>query len=102
MIDQTQYQEVSSGFYVRPRIRGDNVTLEINTQNDQVEMMRGRYPQANVQHAETTISGHLGEWMEMAGVSQQQDTQNNTLMGRGDSQSSEQRNIFIKVEEIVQ
>lgn len=102
VIDQTQYQEVSSGFYVRPRLRGDNVTLEINTQNDAVEMTRGRYPQANVQHAATTLSGHLGEWLEMAGVSQQQDTRDSTLTGRSNSQSSEQRNIFIKVEEIVQ
>lgn len=102
VIDQTQYQEVSSGFYVRPRLRGDNVTLEINTQNDAVEMTRGRYPQANVQHATTTLSGHLGEWLEMAGVSQQQDTRDSTLTGRSNSQSSEQRNIFIKVEEIVQ
>jgi hypothetical protein len=102
VIDQTQYQEVSSGFYVRPRVRGDNVTLEISTQNDAVEAMHGRYPRENIQHASTTISGRVGEWLEMGGVSQQQDNERNTLTARGSSQVNEQRNVFIKVEEIVQ
>ncbi len=102
VVEQTQFQEVSSGFYVRPRLRGDNVTLQINTQNDSITSMQGNYPQAEVQHATTTLSGRLGEWMEMGGVSQQQETSGGTLLGRNNSSSSEQRNIFIKVEEIVQ
>ncbi len=102
VVEQTQFQEVSSGFYVRPRLRGDSVTLQIDTQNDSISSMQGNYPQAEVQHATTTLSGRLGEWMEMGGLSQQQETTGGTLLGRSSSQSSEQRNIFIKVEEIVQ
>lgn len=99
VIDQTQYQDVSSGFYVSPRIQGNNVTLEISTQNDSLDTTR-RYPAQNVQHASTTISGRLGEWLELGGVSQQQDNESDTLNSRSSTHVNEQRNIFIKIEEI--
>ena len=44
VVEQTQYQDVSSGFYVSPRIRGDNVTLDISTQNDSLGNIQGNYP----------------------------------------------------------
>jgi len=100
VVEQMQYQDVSSGFYVSPRIHGDNVTLEISTQNDSVGTMQGNYPSQNVQHANTSLSGHLGEWLEMGGVSQHQERRNDSLNSRTTGQTDEQRNIYIKVEEI--
>ena len=101
VVEQTQYQQVGSGFYVQPRVQGERVTLSISTQNDALENNQSHhYPSASVQHASTTLSGRLGEWLEMAGVSQQQENSSGTLTSRGNSQSDEQRNIFIKVEEI--
>ncbi len=102
VVEQTQYQDVSSGFYVSPRIRGDHVTLEISTQNDSVGNMQGNYPRQNVQRSSTTLSGRLGEWMEMGGVSQHQESRNDSLNSRNSSQTDESRNVYIKVEEITQ
>ena len=102
VVEQTQYQDVSSGFYVSPRIRGDNVTLDISTQNDSMGSMQGDYPNRNVQRASTSLSGRLGEWMEMGGVSQQQESRNDSLNSRSSSQTDERRNVYIKVEEITQ
>lgn len=101
VVEQTQFQQVGSGFYVQPRVQGERVTLSISTQNDALDNKQPhRYPSASVQHASTTLSGRLGEWLEIAGVSQQQENSSGTLSSHGSSQSDEQRNIFIKVEEV--
>ena len=103
VVDQTQYQDVSSGFYVSPRIQGNNVTLEISTQNDDsIATTQGLYPSQNVQHAASTLTGRLGEWIALGGMSQKQSNQSDTPNSRSSSQVDEQRNVFIKVEEIIQ
>lgn len=102
VVEQTQYQDVSSGFYVSPRIRGDNVTLDISTQNDSLGNIQGNYPSQNLQRAATTLSGRLGEWMEMGGVSQHQESRNDSLNSRSSSSTDDNRNVYIKVEEIAQ
>ncbi|NNM69584.1 MAG: hypothetical protein HKM00_06425 [Gallionella sp.] len=102
VIDQTQYQDVSSGFYVSPRIRGNNVMLEISTQNDSIGTMPGLYPGQNVQRAASTLTGRLGEWIALGGMSQEQSNKSGTPNSRSSSQVNEQRNVFIKAEEIVQ
>ena len=101
VIDQTQYQDVSSGFYVSPRIQGNNVTLEISTQNDSIATTPGLYSGQNVQHAASTLTGRLGEWIALGGMSQEQNNKSDTLNLRSSSQVNEQLNVFIKVEEIV-
>lgn len=102
VVEQTQYQDVSSGFYVSPRLRGDNVTLDISAQNDSLGNMQGNYPVQNVQRAATTLSGRLGEWLEMGGVSQHQENRNDSLTSHSRTQSDDDRNVYIKVEEIEQ
>jgi hypothetical protein len=55
VIDSSQYQEVSSGFYVLPRVNGDRVTLEISAQNDR-SCGSGDQPAMRVQQASSTVS----------------------------------------------
>lgn len=98
VVEQTQYQQVGSGFYVQPRVQGTRVTLDISTENDAVESRRS----ISVQHASSTVSGRLGEWIELGGVSQQQQNSGGTYSSRSSSQSDETRNIFIRVEEITE
>lgn len=100
VIDSVQYQEIGSGFYVLPRVNGDRVTLEISTQNDALVPDGSAYPVMRVQQASSTLSGRLGEWLEVGGLGQQKDNDNSTLSTRGTSQIREQRNVLIKVEEV--
>lgn len=100
VIDSVQYQEIGSGFYVLPRVNGDRVTLEISTQNDALAPDGGDYPVMRVQQASSTLSGRLGEWLEVGGLGQQKDNDNSTLSTRGTSRIREQRNVLIKVEEV--
>ena len=100
VIDSVQYQEIGSGFYVLPRVNGDRVTLEISTQNDALVPDGDDYPVMRVQQASSTLSGRLGEWMEVGGLGQQKDNDSSTLSTRSTSRIREQRNVLIKVEEV--
>ena len=100
VIDSTQFQEVGSGFYVLPRVNGDRVTLEISTQNDALVPGSGDQPTVRVQQASSTVSGRLGEWLEVGGLGQQKNHDDSTISTRGASRTREQRNVLIKVEEV--
>ena len=106
--DTTQYREVASGFYVLPRVNGDNVMLEISTQNDslapnqnlnQNPNQTGNYPVTRIQNTSSRVSGRLGEWINLGGLGQQGSLNNSTMNSRGGSTFNEQRNVLIKVEE---
>ena len=100
VIDSTQYQEVNSGFYVLPRISGDRVTLEISAQNDALVPGSGDQPVMRVQQASSTVSGRLGEWLEVGGLGQQQNHDDSAISTRGASRASGQRSVLIRVEEV--
>jgi hypothetical protein len=100
VIDSTQYQEVNSSFYVLPRISGERVTLEISVQNDALVPGSGDQPTVRVQQASSTVSGRLGEWLEVGGLGQQKNNDDSTISTRGASRTREQRSVLIRVEEI--
>lgn len=100
VIDSTRYQEVSSGFYVLPRVNGDRVTLEISAQNDALAPDQSNYPTSRSQQTSSTVSGRLGEWLAVGGLGQQKDSDDANISTRSASQAHEQRNVLIKVEEV--
>ena len=97
----TQYRDVDSGFYVRPRLNGDRVTLEISTQNDAVEGSRyGGAPAVRTQKVLATVSGRLGEWMVLGGTLQQGDEDTTTIGSHTMTSKQETRRVLLKVDEI--
>ena len=64
----TYFEEFGSGFYVLPRLSGDQVTLEISTLRRRLDGRSNAINSARVQETATYISGQLGRWMEIAGV----------------------------------
>lgn len=98
--EDTQYREVSSGFYVLPRLNGDRVTLEISAQNDMLSPNSGNQPATRVQQMNTTISGRLGEWLLLGDTLQQAEGDSSTVSTRSLSSAHEQRNVLLMVEEI--
>ncbi len=62
---QTQYRNVTQGFYVTASVTGDIVHLAISTNRDR--MSQERPDVVNVQSTDTTVSGRLGEWITLAG-----------------------------------
>lgn len=84
----TEYRNVTQGFYVTASITGDIVHLNISTNRDRVSQER---PDVfKVQSTDSQVSGRIGEWITLAGVSgesvadRQGNAQRYTTQGRED------------------
>ena len=94
----TSYHEVRSGFYVLPRLNGDQVTLIATT--DLSSIQPGHHATSNVQGIETTVTGRLGEWMELGGIDQSFRQGNRQNFASSSRRGQEIRSVLIKVDEI--
>lgn len=96
--DSVVYRDIGSGFYALPRLNGDTVTLEISQQAD----VPGAYGpgSANTQRISTTVSGRLGQWIELGGVGRQAMGADRGSLNVSTSDVRENRSIWLKVEEV--
>lgn len=100
VIESTQYRDVSSGFYVVPRLIGDRVTLEISSQNDSLTQPQGGNVVTQIQQVTTALSGRLGEWLVLGESGRQSSEDTHTRSGRNEVQVREQRSVLLKVDEV--
>lgn len=97
VVESTRYEEIGTGFYVVPRLNGDQVVLDISPQKERLIGSRGQ--NIETQRLVTTVAGRLGEWIELGGLSQQQeDSESGWVYGTG-NMSSDRRRVWVKVEE---
>ncbi|MCP4984035.1 MAG: hypothetical protein GY935_26475 [Gammaproteobacteria bacterium] len=64
-----EFKDVVTGFYVLPRVRGDNVNLEVSPFKNALGQSGGG--NIDTSAAGTTITGPMGEWLLIGGVSEQ-------------------------------
>ncbi len=96
VVETTDYRDATTGFNVRPRLQGDRVTLDIDPQRENFEDQRRGT--VNVQRVATTVSGRLGEWIDLGGINEaRSDDRSGTLSTRS-VRSNEQRGVQVKVE----
>jgi type II secretory pathway component GspD/PulD (secretin) len=102
IVNTAEYRDVMTGFYALPRLAGDRVTLEISPQHDTLPRPEQNLPRGsvNVQRVATTVSGRLGEWIEIGGLVQGMSTQQSVTLGSTREVSADNRRILLKVEEI--
>jgi type II secretory pathway component GspD/PulD (secretin) len=92
------YQDMGQGFYALPRLNGSQVTVEISQQADTPgQFGRGS---VNTQRLSTTVSGRLGEWMELGGAGQQESTRQGGAWNASTREVDAHRSIWLKVEEV--
>lgn len=96
--DAVTYRDVTTGFYVLPRVRGDQVTLEINPHRESLHPQGAN--QIDLQEMHTTVSGRLGEWMDIGGVAEQQYRHGSGTVYSTRDARAERRRVFVKVEEV--
>jgi type II secretory pathway component GspD/PulD (secretin) len=97
-VDTVEYRDILSGFHVRPRVAGDIVTLDVSPQRDTAgDQGRGSM---NVQRLSTTISGRLGEWIELGGVTSGQSFEGSGTVYRTNAANADQRRILLRVDEV--
>ena len=96
VVETTDYREATTGFNVRPRLQGEMVTLDIDPLRDTFdEQRRGT---VNVQRVSTTVSGRLGEWMDLGGISEERSNDSSGILSTRSVRSSDRRGVQVKVE----
>jgi len=90
--------DAANGIYVRPRVAGDRVTVDVSAQRESLSAQPHRG--VNVQGIVTTVSGRLGEWIEIGGVSGETSAQQSALLGRSSAVARDSRRVLIKIEEL--
>ncbi|MGH8773023.1 MAG: hypothetical protein ACREV2_17890, partial [Burkholderiales bacterium] len=93
--ESTHYRDVANGFHVLPRVAGDRVTLEISPQRE----MLGRRS-VETQNVNTSVTARLGEWVEIAAISQDQSLDRSSVASRGSAIKSQRSSVWLKVEEL--
>ena len=90
------FVESGAGFYVRPRLSGDVVRLELWVENTQ----GGDHGRVEGQTALTTLTGRLGEWIEVGGAVREARRRARSLSGSASAQADEDSRVRVRVEEI--
>ena len=94
-----EYREITSGFSVTPRVNGDRAYVEIATQQQRPDAGAT----VSVQSTSTTLSGPLGQWIEIGGVTLSSFEQSTGLGAGASSRTSTQedrRVMEVKVESL--
>lgn len=96
LLSQTEYRNVTQGFYVTASLTGDTVHLAISTNRDR--MSQERPDVVNVQSTDTTVSGRVGEWITLAGINHQSQADKQSMTRSYGTQGREDMTLRVKVE----
>lgn len=96
--DTVVLQEASTGFDVVPRLSGSTVFLDIAPQRQVFAPGGGGAIQS--QQAASTVSGRLGEWIELGGVDISGGRQDAGVLSSRTSTATGGRRLWIRVEEL--
>lgn len=89
-------KDVTTGFYVLPRIHGDKVTLQVSPFKQSQSETRGG--DINTQRASTTITGRMGEWLPIGGTTEQTQRSQSRTDSYSSTQSRNNESIWIKAD----
>jgi hypothetical protein len=90
------YVNADNGFYVRPRLSGDRVVVEVSTRAADF----GRGGAIDTGAVDTRISGRLGEWIPFGGSQDSAERQASGLTDRRSAAGSEIRDLELRVRAI--
>jgi hypothetical protein len=93
---QTEYRNVTQGFYVTANVTGEIVHLSISTNRDRLSQERPDV--VNVQSTDTTVTGRLGEWILLAGVNGQTQADKQGIARSYSTQSRNDMTLRVKVD----
>lgn len=95
VVQGTAFQEAETGLYVLPRLAGERVTLEVATSKDAFNPEGG----VDTQRLLTTVSGRLGEWIALGGVSRSASDRSAGFAGTQASSAADDRLVELMVED---
>lgn len=91
-----EYKDAVTGLYVLPYVRGDNVVLEVSS----FKSSRSNTGRDNIdtQSASTTITGPVGEWLLIGGVTERLERSRSATGKTFATQSRDDAGIWIKAD----
>lgn len=95
---QTQYHDVTSGFYATVRLHGDRATITLSANNDRLSSS-GR-DVIDVQRTDTVVTARLGEWVTIGGVDDSGGQQGRDVGRRTTTRSAAQQSVRLMVERV--
>jgi hypothetical protein len=96
--DSVVYRDIGQGFSAVPRLVGDQVTVEISPQFDSPGS--GGRGSVDTQNLTTTISGRLGDWIELGGSAQQMQGDESRMTGKASTEMRDTRSVWLLIEEL--
>jgi len=90
------YKDISTGFYVLPRVHDEQITLDVSPYKQ--SQSRQRSGAIETQSASTRITGQLGQWLAIGGVSGQTRRSSTGIGSYGSTQSRDNASIWIKAD----
>lgn len=90
------YRDVTTGFYVLPRVHGEQVTVQISPHKD--ALSRSRSGAIDTQRASTRVTGPVGEWIPVGGVTDQTRRSSDSIGSHLSTQSRTSDSIWIKAD----
>jgi type II secretory pathway component GspD/PulD (secretin) len=94
--NQTQYRNVTQGFYVTASLTGDIVHVSISSNND--KLSQNHSGAIDIQSTDTRVSGRVGEWLTLGGVSSDNQTDQSGFLQRRSTQGQQDMTLRLKVE----
>lgn len=88
-----EQRNLQRGFMVTPRVNGDQVILDISQQDERVG---GNGIQS--QSLNTQVTGRLGAWMQLGGISESSSRTDSGTLSRNYSTGANELSIWVKVE----
>jgi hypothetical protein len=96
--ETTVIQGAATGFEVVPRVSGSNVFLDIAPQREQ--FAPGPSGAIQSERVVSTVSGRLGEWIDLGGANTSATRSGSGILSSRDSSATSNRRIWVKVEEL--
>lgn len=100
LLTQTEYRNVTRGFYVTATVTGNTAHLAISAQRDR--MSQEQFDVVNVQNTDTQVSGPLGQWITVAGLNGQNQTAQQGETLTYSTQSRDDMTLRVKVDALDQ
>ena len=94
--NQTQYRNVTQGFYVTASLTGDIVHVSISSNND--KLSQNHSGAIDIQSTDTRVSGRVGEWLTLGGVSSDNQADQRDFLQRRSTQGQQDMTLRLKVE----
>ncbi|MCP4470308.1 MAG: hypothetical protein GY815_06425 [Gammaproteobacteria bacterium] len=95
-VSRIEYRNVTTGFYVLARIHGDSVTLQISPFKN--SLSRANDGNIATQSASTVVSGRIGEWLKIGGVTEESNSSQSGIGKYSSSQGRKMDRIWIRAD----